>query len=342
MDESASNRRPIGDKLLTEPQRAVSASPKPNGRITLERPQVRISRWKATARLMSTVAEMRKKEQCYLMQAIEIIRINPFVRRICAEAMEHALTKHPRGGGSHALLLVGTKLLALYSVPNVPDLQSADLFLLGLFVQDVLGREEVPGLEIGAHPASGGGGAAANRAPANQSPAGGGGGGGAAEEEEGDVRRSRTGSGSVHEETFYNSREGGGAYSPDIGSGGEEWADARSSAPSPQPARLQPPPFVQEPEEEFELQGMRRECVFLHTPSNNYAPYASISPSFRLHFASISPPFRLRFASILAQFRLCFLWIRRVYRHSATPLPIRWRSLPVGLHDAAQHHSMCS
>lgn len=127
---------------------------------------VRLERWKATARLMSTVAEMRKKEQCYLVQAIEIIRINPFVRRICGEAMEQALSKQ-RGGqiwGSHALLLVGTKLLALYSVPTAPDLQSSDLFLLGLFVQDVLGRDSVPGMEMPDHPpqhtsaVSGGGG----------------------------------------------------------------------------------------------------------------------------------------------------------------------------------------
>ena len=49
---------------------------------------------------------------------------------------------------SQALLLVGTKLLALYSVPSAPDLQSSDLFLLGLFVQDVLGRDSVPGMEM--------------------------------------------------------------------------------------------------------------------------------------------------------------------------------------------------
>ena len=46
------------------------------------------------------------------------------------------------------MLLVGTKLLALYPQPNAPDLQSGDLFLLGLFVQDVLDRDAAPGLEV--------------------------------------------------------------------------------------------------------------------------------------------------------------------------------------------------
>ena len=268
---------------------------------------VRLERWKATARLMSTVAEMRKKEQCYLVQAIEIIRINPFVRRICGEAMEQALSKQ-RGGqiwGSHALLLVGTKLLALYSVPSAPDLQSSDLFLLGLFVQDVLGRDSVPGMEMpeppqnavgnGANGGGGRGGAAAAGGGGGGTAADGGGGGGRGRAPsiagyDPEVRTHTTRTGSVHEETFYNAQEGG-ADSPL--SGGEEWADATSTGPSPNPLSAgnrgvqqpprQPPP---EPEPEFELRGMQRESVFLHTPSNNYAPYimhcAEVAPSIAL------------------------------------------------------------
>ena len=80
------------------------------------------------------------------MQAIERIRINPFVQKICREAMETALLKYRVSGsktwGSHAMLLVGTKLLSLYSHPSAPPLQTCDLFLLGLFVQDVLDRKE--------------------------------------------------------------------------------------------------------------------------------------------------------------------------------------------------------
>ena len=42
--------------------------------------------------------------------------------------------------GSHAMLFVGTKLLALYSHPSTPELNSSDLFLIGLFVQDIFKR----------------------------------------------------------------------------------------------------------------------------------------------------------------------------------------------------------
>ena len=210
---------------------------------------VRLERWSATARLMSTVAEQRKKEQCYLVQAIEIIRINPFVRRICGEAMEAALNRQNRGQawGAHAMLLVGTKLLALYSQPNAPELRPGDLFLLGLFVQDVIGRSEAPGLEM--------------PPPLDDNP--------------------RSASRNSGNEEFFNSVE-------DPLSGNEEWADARSHG-GPSPANFGDDPRIGGPSEEpedFTLREMRREAVFLHTPSNNYAPFvmhcAEVAPSIAL------------------------------------------------------------
>ena len=200
--------------------------------------------------VLQTVAEQRKKEQCYLVQAIEIIRINPFVRRICGEAMETALNKQNRGQawGAHAMLLVGTKLLALYSQPNAPALRPGDLFLLGLFVQDVLGRESAPGLEM-------------------PPPL------------EDDVRtHSRNSVGSGGGDTFYNSHE-----DQDPLSGNEEWADARSHG-GPSPASFGEDPGADL--DNFTLREMRREAVFLHTPSNNYAPFvmhcAEVAPSIAL------------------------------------------------------------
>eukprot|EP00039_Didymoeca_costata_P019789 m.338937 g.338937 ORF g.338937 m.338937 type:complete len:884 (-) comp18606_c0_seq1:103-2754(-) len=218
---------------------------------------VKLERWKATARLMSTVAEQRKKEQCYLVQAIEIIRINPFVRRICGEAMQTALGKQ-RGEpafGAHAMLLVGTKLLALYSQPDAPDLQSGDLFLLGLFVQDVLGRDEAPGLEM---------------PPPFETDVD-----GNPELKQYNRRDS---------DPYFNSREDVASPEPP---GGEVWADARSNVPSPildtSNDYTTPAPDLTE---DFSLREMRREAVFLHTPSNNYAPFimhcAEVAPSIAL------------------------------------------------------------
>lgn len=98
----------------------------------------------------------------------------------------------------------------------------------------------------------------------------------------------------MHEETFYNAQEGGGGGADSPLSGGEEWADATSTGPSPNPLsagnrgvqQQQQQPPRPEPEPEFELRGMQRESVFLHTPSNNYAPYimhcAEVAPSIAL------------------------------------------------------------
>lgn len=109
-------------------------------------PALRAQRWKSTASILTTMEEQRRSDQCYLVQAIEIIRVNGFVRRIFADVLESALQKAVRQTGqgtwgSHAMLLVGTKLLALYSHPSTPELNTSDLFLLGLFIQDVFKRE---------------------------------------------------------------------------------------------------------------------------------------------------------------------------------------------------------
>lgn len=103
-------------------------------------PKLREARWKSTASILATMEEQRKSDQCYLVQALEIIRVNGFVRRIFADELEQALQKAAKqtgqgSWGSHAFLLVGTKLLAIYSQPQAPDLNPSDLFLLGLYVQ---------------------------------------------------------------------------------------------------------------------------------------------------------------------------------------------------------------
>lgn len=129
-------------------------------------------------------------------------------------------------------------------------MQPSDLFLLGLFVQDVLGREEAPGLEL----------------PEDESAPG-----------PGRPRRP----GSVSEldgDTFYNTEEG----AADPASGGEDWADARSTASPVMPDG----PGGEVALEDYTLRPMRREAVFLHTPQNNYAPYvmhcAEVAPSIAL------------------------------------------------------------
>eukprot|EP00041_Stephanoeca_diplocostata_P032040 m.1015019 g.1015019 ORF g.1015019 m.1015019 type:complete len:954 (-) comp24074_c0_seq2:212-3073(-) len=287
---------------------------------------VRLERWKATSRLMSTVAEQRKREQCYLVQAIEKIRINPFVQRVCREAMEAALSKHRNnthtannGGahtgsptatgrpwGAHAMLLVGTKLLSLYSHPTAPQLQTCDLFLLGLFVQDVLDRKDAPGLDVTAgdtHP--GDDSQFGNPSPSPSSETSG-------DVGVGDGRGSLTGSAtslgysdSMRESPYFDATssligdvteslqrvglngdigEAGPAGDSDGGRGNADGGvvegvtddtDDEGSSNADGGAS-----------DADGLRALRREAVFLHTPNNNYAPYimhcAEVAPSIAL------------------------------------------------------------
>ena len=59
-------------------------------------PRLRRERWRSAASILTTMEEQRKTDQCYLVQAIEIIRVNGFVRRIFADALEQALQKAVR------------------------------------------------------------------------------------------------------------------------------------------------------------------------------------------------------------------------------------------------------
>ncbi len=63
------------------------------------RPAQRQQRWRTTASILQTMEEQRKTDQCYLVQAIEIIRVNSFVRQIFAEALEHSLREANRQTG---------------------------------------------------------------------------------------------------------------------------------------------------------------------------------------------------------------------------------------------------
>lgn len=198
--------------------------------------------------------------------------------------------------GSHAMLLVGTKLLSLYSHPTAPSLQTCDLFLLGLFVQDVLDRKDVPGLDV---PQSVPAQTALTVPRSPESPAGtrstspmdvgAVSGPKVSEREASDLtnvpivgRESRASSNGSLAEPFFAARE------PPSSDGGqlEVPSDSRSEAGS---ANRDSPYYDAEtgadntestPEatsgaavgDEVELRELRREAVFLHTPNNNYAP----------------------------------------------------------------------
>eukprot|EP00054_Salpingoeca_dolichothecata_P022983 m.151959 g.151959 ORF g.151959 m.151959 type:complete len:1051 (-) comp24528_c1_seq3:72-3224(-) len=117
----------------------VTAMLKPSSRT------LRTERWRFIDQLMKTVSHLRQTEQCFMVQAIEPIRVNTHVRSSCVDALEYSLSaqnpsRNRTGWGSHALLLVGSKVLAMHSRPNAPDLRPGDIFLISVLVQDVLNR----------------------------------------------------------------------------------------------------------------------------------------------------------------------------------------------------------
>jgi hypothetical protein len=230
--------------------------------------------------------------------------------------METALNKHRVAGskawGSHAMLLVGTKLLSLYSHPTAPSLQTCDLFLLGLFVQDVLDRKDVPGLDVPEPPSVPAMTAlTVPRSPespgdGSTSPVTGVSGDGAPSDVVSDIikvteteaaglravpvvgRDSRAGSNSSLAEPFFAAREppatgdDHGLEVPtdkdDSGSGTESGSVNRDSpffdaeSGGELGSATATSRLAPSVEVEVELRELRREAVFLHTPNNNYAP----------------------------------------------------------------------
>ncbi|XP_035674370.1 Hermansky-Pudlak syndrome 1 protein homolog isoform X1 [Branchiostoma floridae] len=98
----------------------------------------RKKRWTYMSRLINTWAHLASTEQSFLVEAVERLNVNQALNETCINILEQALSKVRSGGDKHAvhaLLLVNTKLLALYSSRNACELQAADILAITLVVR---------------------------------------------------------------------------------------------------------------------------------------------------------------------------------------------------------------
>nr|XP_006817745.1 PREDICTED: Hermansky-Pudlak syndrome 1 protein-like [Saccoglossus kowalevskii] len=100
----------------------------------------RCKSWSQMTSLINTWVRLYKEEQAYLLEAVERLHVNQSLSELCINLLENSLTKMKSTGErnpAHALLTVKSKLLALYSSKNASELQSSDLLLIMLVVQDM-------------------------------------------------------------------------------------------------------------------------------------------------------------------------------------------------------------
>ncbi|XP_046365121.2 Hermansky-Pudlak syndrome 1 protein homolog [Haliotis rufescens] len=103
------------------------------------------ARWNFLKRLLDTYSKLSKQDQCYLVEAVERLHVNQLVNEKCIELLEKVmrvtedLLSRP---AQHSLLLVNTKLMALYSDRTASELQAADILSIILLIQDIFPSNE--------------------------------------------------------------------------------------------------------------------------------------------------------------------------------------------------------
>nr|XP_022345818.1 Hermansky-Pudlak syndrome 1 protein homolog [Crassostrea virginica] len=90
----------------------------------------RTDRWQFLQNLLKTWELLRKEEHSFLVEAIERLHVNQLVNEKCMEILEYAMSRLQNAGEKnthHALLVVNSKLLSLYSNRSAPSLAEADV-----------------------------------------------------------------------------------------------------------------------------------------------------------------------------------------------------------------------
>ncbi|XP_053407731.1 BLOC-3 complex member HPS1-like [Mercenaria mercenaria] len=98
----------------------------------------KMERWNFLRHLLSTWTYLAKHEQSFLVEAVEKLHMNQVVSEQCVEILQAAVNKFQEAGErhtQHALLLVNSKLLSLYSNRNAQELQSSDILCIILLVR---------------------------------------------------------------------------------------------------------------------------------------------------------------------------------------------------------------
>ncbi|XP_052773790.1 BLOC-3 complex member HPS1-like [Mya arenaria] len=112
------------------------------GRPRFER---KADRWHFLRILMSTWTYLARNEQSFLVEAVEKLHMNQVVSEQCVEILQACINRMSEVGESrtqHALLLVNSKLLSLYSNRNASELQSADILCIIVLVRSLFPTHE--------------------------------------------------------------------------------------------------------------------------------------------------------------------------------------------------------
>lgn len=105
----------------------------------------RRDRWAFLRGVLSTYNQLVMEEQSFLVEAIERLQVNQMVNVKCMEVLESAIQKIQKSGEKathHALLMVNSKLLSLYSDRNATELQAADTLSIMLLVHQMFPNDE--------------------------------------------------------------------------------------------------------------------------------------------------------------------------------------------------------
>lgn len=105
--------------------------------------------WKTLGSLIDTFGFLSTQQQSFLVEAVERLHVNQNLGGMAISLLEEALNlARTRGGQNavHSLIMVNTKLLALYSSPNASELKSADLLLITVLLYNIFphSKQAVP------------------------------------------------------------------------------------------------------------------------------------------------------------------------------------------------------
>ncbi|XP_062511717.1 BLOC-3 complex member HPS1-like isoform X2 [Corticium candelabrum] len=97
-------------------------------------------RWKLLANCLDTWEQLWKRDQAFLVEALEMLLVKKDLNAHCIQLLEQSLRTMKgveEAAPSHAFLLAGTKLLALYSSMSATELHSADIMLITVLARNL-------------------------------------------------------------------------------------------------------------------------------------------------------------------------------------------------------------
>jgi len=96
--------------------------------------------WKTLGSLIDTWTFLSSQQQSFLVEAVERIHVNQSLSEMSISLLDTALNMARNKGDQnavHALLLVNTKLLALYSSRNASVLKAADILMITVLLHNI-------------------------------------------------------------------------------------------------------------------------------------------------------------------------------------------------------------